>query len=350
MTLDQRIETVCRDAIAAQVFPGCQVAYVRGGEVTASSYGRLRYDQESPAVTDQTLYDVASVTKSIPTNSIILKLVEDGRLSLDDQVVRYLPELQNQYRDDILIRHLATYTVVLDIPGGLSGVATREPHQLLHTIFTAPLVAPPGEKFHYTNAPAIMLGLIAEKVLGQPMDKTAREMFFEPLEMRRTTFRPQLDAMQVAPSERLPGGDIVGQPHDEAARALRGNGMVAGDAGVFSTASDILKFTQMLLAKGTWDGREYFKPESVRAMHTNQIGALGQQVGLGWQMSQALVPEGVGSASLFGKTGFTGCAVVIDPEADAAFVYLANRNYPSRAKSPEAIRAFRHQLARLLLG
>jgi CubicO group peptidase (beta-lactamase class C family) len=322
---------------------------VRAGKVTLSSHGRLRYDADAPPVTDATLYDVASVTKSIPTNAIILELVQDGHLALDDHVVDYLPEMRGKYREQILIRHLATYTVVLDIPGGLSRVAIEHPSRLLQTLFTAPLTAPPGEAFYYTNAPAILLGLIAEKVLGQPLDKTARDMFFEPLEMRRTTFRPREDIRQLAPSEHLAEGDLVGQPHDEAARVLRRNGMVAGNAGVWSTAGDILKFAQMLLAKGSWEGREYFQPEMVAQMHTNQIASLGQQVGLGWQMRQALVPKGLGSAELFGKTGFTGCAVVIDPEAEAAFCYLSNRNYPSRAVSTTAIAAFRHELAQILI-
>lgn len=342
------VQALCERAIRERVFPGCQIGWLEGDKIEVAGHGRLRYDDQA-TVTEETLYDIASVTKSLPTNSIILKLIDDGRLSLDDQAIRYLPELRNEYREQILIRHLLTYTVVFDLPGGMSGVAAEAPSRLLHSIFTAPLLAPPGERFYYTNAPAVLLGIIAEKVVNQPLDKIAREMFFEPLEMRRTSFRPRQDISQIAPSERVRGDDVVGIPHDEGARLLRTQGIVAGNAGVFSSAGDLLKYARMLLAGGTWDGRRYFSGKMVEAMHTNQISGLGEQVGLGWEMSQALVPDGVGSKIVFGKTGFTGCAMVIDPERDAAFVYLSNRNYPARAESREAIKAFRHELARLLL-
>jgi CubicO group peptidase (beta-lactamase class C family) len=339
------ISDLSREAIAAKTFPGCQIGVLRGDEISVSAYGRLTYDSDSEAVTDETLYDTASVTKSIPTNCIILALIEQGRLGLNDQAVDYLPELRNQYRDQILIRHLLTYTVILDLPAGLAAVA-EEPSRLLHTVFSTPLKAPPGAQFHYTNAPAVMLGIIAEKVTGQPLDKLADEMFFAPLGMKRTSFKPRRDINVIAPSE----GETIGVPHDESARALRRMGMVAGHAGLFSTAGDLLKFVRMLLHDGSWDGRTYFGPATVRDMHTNQLEQLGRQVGLGWEMSRALVPEGVGSAQLFGKTGFTGCAVVADPKQKIAFVILSNRNYPRRPANRDDFVGFRHQLAHLLLS
>jgi CubicO group peptidase (beta-lactamase class C family) len=343
------IDEICREAIAARTFPGCQIGVLRGDEISVSGHGRLTYDAGAAAVTDETLYDVASVTKSIPTNSLILALIEQGKLGLDDGAVEYLPELRNQYRDQILIRHLLTYTVILDLPTGLADVARDEPSRLLHTVFSTPLKAPPGEQFYYTNTPALMLGLIAEKICGKPLDKVAEEMFFAPLEMKRTSFKPRRDINSIAPSELTEDGPVIGEPHDGSARVLRRMGMVAGHAGLFSTAGDLLKFVRMLIHDGSWEGRGFFTPETVMAMHTNQLERLGNQVGLGWEMSRALVADGIGSPTLFGKTGFTGCSIVADPELQTAFVILSNRTYPRSPETREGIVAVRHDLARLLL-
>ena len=141
--MDKRIATICGRGIQERVFPGCTVGYVHDGTLQVLPFGRLAYEDDAPTVTGRTVYDVASLTKSIPTSSIILKLVEEGRLSLDDQAIEYMPELQNDYRDQILIRHLLTYTVIFDIGRPLSEVATEAPGRILATIFSAPLVAPP---------------------------------------------------------------------------------------------------------------------------------------------------------------------------------------------------------------
>jgi CubicO group peptidase (beta-lactamase class C family) len=341
------IDTICREAIAAKVFPGCQIGWLEDDKIVVQSYGRLRYEPDSAVVTGDTLYDVASVTKSIPTNSLLLKLIEQGRLGLDDPVTDYLPELTAVGRESLRIRHLVTYTAVFDVPGGLAKVALADPDHLLRNIFTFPLAYPPGEHFAYTNLPAILIGLIINKVTGRPLDRVAAEEFFDPLGMHQTFFKPPMDSHAVAPTERHGDRDIIGMPHDEAARVMRSYGVIAGNAGVFSTAGDMLRFMRMLLAGGAWDGRTYFEPKTVKAMHTNQIGPIGGQVGLGWEMSRALLDTD--KEGIFGKTGFTGCAVVMDADAGRGFVILSNRNYPQRTDRG-GIRGVRAALAGVLLA
>ncbi len=344
--MDERIAKLCREAIADQTFPGCVVGYIRDGKTAIIPAGRFTYDAGSPEVTAESVYDVASVTKSVPTNAIILRLIEDGQLSLDDKVVTYLPEFQNAYRDQMLVRHLLTYTVVLALHRGLSDMVREGGGKtLMKTLFAAPLQAPPGEQYFYTNAPAIFLGMIAERITGKQLDVLADEMFFEGLGMTRTTFHgEEFGKYDVAPTEKNFRGLVQGQPHDEAAWALRQAGVIAGNAGLFSTTGDLLKFVAMLLNGGEADGRRYFKRSTVEQMSTNQIPQLDTSVGLGWETEWARMAGRPGSDQMFGKTGFTGCAVVVNPVTKTALAYLANRTFPHRPPSRKPIQAFREAL------
>src|SRR5215213_845310 len=118
--MHDHIAQIAEQAIAGHVFPGCVIGVIRAGQRTILPFGHLTYETVAPAVQADTFYDVASLTKSIPTAAVILRLVDQGRLHLDSRVIDYLPEIGNDYRDQILLKHLLTYTVVLDIPEGLS--------------------------------------------------------------------------------------------------------------------------------------------------------------------------------------------------------------------------------------
>jgi CubicO group peptidase (beta-lactamase class C family) len=346
--VDTRIETLCKTAINDHTFPGCVAGYIRDGKTAILAAGHLTYEPDSPAVTRETVYDIASITKSVPTSCLILNLLERGLLSLDDKVVDYIPELKNRYRSKILVRHLLTYTVVFDIPGGMSTVAKENPDMILETLFSAPLTAAPGAAYYYTNSPAILMGLVAERITGMPLNELADSVFGS-LPMPHTSFSTGwMEDLAVAPTELDWRGNVQRVVHDETAWALRAAGKLPGHAGLFSTAPDLLVFAKMLLGGGVYEGRRYFDPATVEMMHTNQVGNLGKMAGLGWEMREALLPEGLGSDQVFGKTGFTGCALVIDPKMELAFVYLSNRTYPKRPATREKIVAFRNKLAAII--
>lgn len=348
MSQAERVRKLCEHSIRDHVFPGCVVGLFDDGKRTVWPFGRLTYENSADPVTENTVYDVASITKSIPTACLALHLVERGLISLDDKLVDYIPEVQNAHRDSILLRHLLTYTVVFDFPTGLGAVAKKHPEGILEAIFAAPLKAPPGELYWYTNAPAILMGLVIERVSNKPLNEYANEIFGH-LPMERTSFSTGYASMkQVAPTEIDWRGEVRGVVHDETAWALRQTGRVAGHAGLFSAAEDLLVFAEMLLNGGQYDDYQYFTPETVVAMRTNQLSLPGAQTGMGWELRQALLPEGVGGRQVFGKTGFTGCVLVIDPESNRAFTYLSNRTYPHRPKTRDGIRAFRFELAKIL--
>jgi len=328
MSRDGRIAALAERALETRLFPGCVVGYVRRGQAVVKPFGRLSYEVGAPETADDTVYDVASITKSIPTAALILKLAEQGHLGLDDPVVRYLPELSNAYRERILIRHLLTFTVSFDIGEPLAAVAKREPERLVELVMHAPVPVAPGERYLYTNAPSLLLGMIAERISDKPLDELARGVLFGQLGMERTTFRPQAGDAGVAPSALEADGEVRGVAHDPAARALIARGRVPGHAGLFSTAPDLLRFAQMLLGGGKLDDNQVFKAATVRSMSMDQTSQLGIGMSLGWSLRR---PEFMGSqvsSGAFGKTGFTGCVIVVDPIKKRAMVVLSNRTYP----------------------
>lgn len=340
-----------QDAIRDRVFPGCVVGVVNTkGETLFVAKGTTTYEADAPPMLPNSIFDVASVTKSIPTACLALKLIELGRLRVTDKVCDYLPDLQNPHRDEILIWHLLTFTILLDLESPLSSHKHDAPEDILQLIYTTKLKHAPGTHYAYSNTPSILLGLIVEKIYGAPLPELAEKIFFEPLEMKDTGFTPR-DITRTAPTEidQDRGGLLHGKVHDESAHALQKQ-FYPGNAGLFSTAPDLLQFLQMLLNDGTLHGHQFFKPETVALMHTNQIANLGQSTGLGWELNQPRYMSQRGTEQTFGKTGFTGCLVVCDVQKGLAFTLLSNFVHPTRKPDATLINEVRRDIADIILN
>ncbi len=320
------------------VFPGCVVGVVHAnGYRELSAHGRFTYDAHAKKVQEDTVYDLASITKSIPTASLALMLMEEGKLSLEDRLADHLPEFKNSDRDRVLIKHLLTYT----IDGyGMASLKAKNANELFNILYTRDFERSPGTLFKYTNVPATLLGLALEKIYGTTLEVAAHEHFFDPLDMKRTTFFPELlNGEEVAPTEIDEWRGVVqGVVHDESAYTAKRDGKLVGHAGLFSTAGDMLAFLEMLLNRGTLHGKKYFSEETIDAMCTNQIPELGAVVGLGWELNQPRFMGVLASPRAFGRGGFTGTVCVCDIDAGSAYVILSNRTYPKR---PQDISAFR---------
>ena len=343
-----RVSAFLEEAIDRQVFPGCTVGIIAGDRQWYGAFGRCTYETDSMPVSEQTVYDVASITKSIPVASLALRLIEDGRLKLDGRLIDTLPEFVGGYRESIAIRHLLTHT--LDFGFQLSSLKDLRGDAILEKILSAPLRGEPGAVFSYANASSILLGLVVERITGLSLDEAADLYFFKPLGMQYTTFHPErLSGTQVAPTEDDPwrGRIIRAEVHDESAWALRPR--IVGSAGLFSTAPDLIKFAAMLLNGGMVEGMRFFLPETVAAMHADALAEQGiGRAGLGWELSQpSFMGKQCGNVT-FGKTGFTGCSVVIDPPRDAAMVLLSNHTYPQRWKDRLLINEVRGGLADII--
>ena len=346
LAIEKRIERAIRE----KVFPGCVVGMISGGRRNVMAFGRYTYDMASRAMCGDTIFDVASITKAIPTSSLALMLVDTGKLRLDDKLIEFVPEFRNSCQDRVLIRHLLTHT--LDFGFRLSDHKDKKPGDLLDAIFTAELRALPGTTFYYANATSILLGLVVERIFGKDLAALGEEFFFGPLAMNRTGFFPErLNPGETAPTEidEWRGGTVQARVHDESAFALRPK-IIAGSAGLFSTVPDLLNFMEMLSGRGTYGGREFFSPQIMEMMQTNQVTIPGTWAGLGWELNQ---PRYMGShctPRTIGKTGFTGCVCLCDLAKQKSVVLLSNYTFPKRKADAALINSVRRDVADIVFS
>jgi len=311
------IQTLLERAISEELFPGAVAAWIDPtGEEQSFAVGRFTYDPHSPQVTPATQYDVASITKSIPTSSLALVLAEQGRLDLDQLVRFYLPDYSGDYPDQLTVRHLVEFSAPFSLT--LSTLKNKPAEDIIDAILAAPLSAPPGSKRVYANTTSILLTLIIESVTQESIDTLADSLFFTPLGMLDTTFEPR--KRNTAPSEQdaWRKGIIQGEVHDESAWKLQ-EIMVPGSAGLFSTASDLLAFAHMLLA-----------PAQSTTSLFSQVTLQEMSTGLGWEQNATWM--GNAPTGTFGKTGFTGCCIVINPAKGRAGILLSNSTWPHRSE------------------
>lgn len=337
-------------ARADQVFPGAVVGVVKAnGERAVVSVGAHRYLSGSAAIAPDSIFDVASVTKTIPTSLLALQLLDQGKLHLDDQVIRWVPELRMAQRSQMTLRHLLTHTVSFDF--SLSSLKDKTPEEILKTIFSTELVVAPGTTYAYVNATSILLGLVVERVSEMSLPELATQKLFTPLEMQDTTFFPEVSKLnRVVPTELDPwrGREIHGEVHDESAWRLREK-LVVGSAGLFSTVPDLLHVVEMVLHGGRVGTAQLFSPAIITEMSRNQIPDLDAQAGLGWELDQPWMSDQRSSTTI-GKTGFTGCMVVLDIPRGVGGVMLSNATYPRRAADRSGLDAVRRVVVSAILG
>jgi len=324
-------DTLIMQGIRTGAFPGGQLAVIRDGVFAyRQTYGNLTYDADAPPVTGSTLYDIASLTKVVVTTSAMMKLYDDGKYSLDDRVDRYLPAFQGVSKPRVTIRHLLTHQSGLPAYRDLYRIATS-PTQGLDSLYATPLVAEPGDTTIYSDLGMMLLGKIVEQLSGKPLDTYFADEFSGPLGMTRTMYRPsEAKRANTAPTEedgywrkRL----IQGTVHDENGELFGG---ISGHAGLFSTASDLAVFVQMILNGGTYGGKRYIR-ESTVIEFTRRDTRFGVRC-LGWdaKSSDRSSAGSLFSMSSFGHTGFTGTSIWVDPERHLAVIFLTNRVYPTR--------------------
>lgn len=335
-------------AMGAHQLPGAVFHLEHDDAVYERAYGRLRYDADDQ-VTPATIYDVASLTKVLVTAPAVLMLAEQGRIGLDDKLVKYFPDCANNGKETITIRQLLTHSSGL--PAGLPRVAASgapwHGRTAAHALACAQVVTQaPGTVFRYSDINYILLGQLVEQVTGVPLDSYAQSHIFAPLKMQATGYLPLrrdddpetvagIAPTQLGPADGqgahaalAPGELLRGVVHDPTARRMGG---VAGSAGVFSTVGDVARFARMVLGGGVLDGVRILSPESIRLMTTVQSppGLAPHGLGMDIDSPYAVRPRGkVFPVGSYGHTGFTGCILWIDPGSHAFYVFLSNRVYP----------------------
>lgn len=353
MSIKESIFERARKAIEDKVFPGGVVGIIRNsGERTILPFGLFTYNGDASLVEEDTIYDVASITKSIPTSSLLLALVDKKIIALNDPVSKYVPEFGNyENKCSVLVRHLLTHTLDLVVPS-MTSLKTKTADEILKIVVEAPLRYPPGTTFLYTNSTTCVAGLLIRNVSEQDIDDLADQEFFNPLGMNHSTFHPDKFPKDIiVPTEfdewrsRL----IQGEVHDESTSVLNDK-FILGISGLFSTAPDILNFLEMLLNRGAFKGKKYFSEEIVNQMGANQIPELHDFTGLGWELNQPKFMGKYCTPHTFGKTGFTGTLCICDVEKGVAYVILSNRTFPRRPTDSTAINLFRADMGDIILG
>jgi beta-N-acetylhexosaminidase len=327
----RRVDQIVREAIHDSAFPGAQVAVIRNGMLVYNkAFGTLTYEPSSREVTLATRYDLASLTKVISTTAAVMQLYDRGKLSLDDTVARYIPQFSVGKKRLITIRHLLTHRAGLP-PFRRLWEFCPNAVAALDTVYATPLVADPGDSTIYSDLGMIIMGKIVEKVSGKSLAEYMQQEFYGPLEMTSTGYLPpEAKRSQCAPTEvdsAWRKGLVQGRVHDENADFLGG---VSGHAGLFSTASDLAIFMNMLQHNGVCGGRRFINDSTVLRFTRRHSDA--EDRALGWDFKS---PRGSSSGSLFspssfGHTGFTGTSIWTDPVRGISVILLTNRVYPTR--------------------
>jgi len=323
------VRAVLTRALADGAFPGAVAVVGNRAGITASfGVGRLdAADASRPSLS--TIYDLASLTKIIATTSLMVQLVDQGRVALDTPVVRYLPAWRGPRASEVTVRQLLTHSSGLAAWRAFYKEATDRADASAQLMLVGP-DAPPGTRYVYSDMNFMLLGMMAEQVTGMSLDSAFQKMVARPLRLADTRFRPDSSLrLRVAPTEFDPWRQrqARGEVHDE--NAFRFDG-VSGHAGLFSTGDDMARVARLWLNGGELDGTRLASARAV-SQFTRAQDTLVSRRALGWE-----TPTGTNSAGhrmsarAFGHTGFTGTSIWIDPSRDLFVVLLTNRVNPTR--------------------
>jgi CubicO group peptidase (beta-lactamase class C family) len=319
------VSRVVSRGIDAGGFPGAAVVIGTSDSILLSNgFGRVDWSADAPPVSARyTRFDVASLTKVIATTSAMMLLVDDGRIKLDDPISRYLPEFSGGGRERVTIRQALEHRAGL--PPGPDFRGVSNPAEARRALLRTPLIAAPGARTLYSDVGPMLLGVLAGRVSGMPLDVFVRRRVFSRIGMTRTGFGAAHG--EAAPTQTATPGIV----HDRNARAMGG---VAGHAGLFATAEDVALFAQLMLGGGSLNGVRVFSDSTVAEFTSRQAGSRA----LGWETCR-----GSGSCghkmndAAFGHTGFTGTSLWIDPVNQVFAVVLTNEVNEPRAFDPVAV-------------
>jgi CubicO group peptidase (beta-lactamase class C family) len=322
---------ICDDGsgVSEDLFTSCCIGISRNGEREITVHNCEK----------DSIFDCASLTKSMPTGYLVLRAIESGLLSVETPVAEILPDFAKYHNNEAKIFHLLTHSLDYRFP--MSSLKDLPPQEIWQRICSHKFETPPGQLFCYGNANSILLGKVLESIYKMPLNKLAKEKVFEPLKMQSTGWHPLewAAAERIISTEICPwrGRELRGETHDESAWKLEQEFGAVGSAGIFSTVPDIFNFLEHILESD-------FLVEKLTA---NALSYLpGECTALGFELNN---PKFMGEIkegeAIFGKTGFTGTSFICSPKDKLCLVILCNYTYPHRKPSADQINAFRAEMA-----
>lgn len=357
----EEISRIAEEGIKVKAYPGCQLLVAKGGMVVYNrSFGRYDYEHRQP-ITNESVYDLASASKAAGTLLAVMKAYDEKKFKLTDKIATYIPELKDSNKKNVTIKEMLFhqsgivpiinfYTKAMEKgkfkpelvsttpkPGYPTQVArniylkSSFQDTIMQMIKDSKLR---NKAYRYSCVNFILLKMMAENLLHQPMDQFLQENFFAPLGAWHLTYNPlsRMDSSLIVPTEydkTVRHQLIRGYVHDEAA-AFQGG--VSGNAGLFSNANDLAKVLQLLLNNGIYGGERYLSDETVRLFTKTKSPTCRR--GLGFdrpKVGSKVSPCGaLAPASVYGHTGFTGTCFWVDPDHQIIYIFLCNRVYPTR--------------------
>jgi uncharacterized protein YbbC (DUF1343 family)/CubicO group peptidase (beta-lactamase class C family) len=320
------VDAIIQQAIQERQIPGAVVLIGHDGQVVyRKAFGNRALEPRREAMTVDTIFDLASLTKVIATTTSVMQLVERGKIRVGDTVAKYLPEFAQNGKEDITVRQLLTHYA-----GLAPDLDLQTPWQGKETAYKMAFAekpeTSPGAGLVYSDIGFIIVGALVEKVSGESLDHYSESHVFAPLKMAHTRYLPpKAWRAKIAPTQFDDHNHMLrGEVHDPTALRMGG---VAGHAGLFSTADDLAKFAQALLN----GGGGILTPLTVEKMTTPEQPPTATGVrGFGWDIDSPfssnrgnLLP--VGS---YGHTGFTGTSIWIDPTTQSYIILLTNAVHP----------------------
>lgn len=319
------IDAAVNEAIAAAKTPGCVVVIGRHDDVLVRrAYGLRAIEPDRRPMTLDTVFDLASLTKPIATATSIMVLVDRGLVDLDAPASRYVPELARL--PPFTVRQLLLHTSGLPAATPLADFSPDRA-AVIAKIGALVMKHRPDERFLYSDVGYIVLEEVVRRVAKKDLPTFAREEVFEPLGMTETGFLPPEPLRaRAALTEPRDGEWLPGDVHDPRARAMGG---VAGHAGLFSTADDLVRYAQAMLRRGELDGRRILREKTFAAFTSKPPGSRWGRA-LGWDVDSTFASHrsALYSPRAFGHGGYTGTALWIDPVKDLFVLFLSNRVHP----------------------
>jgi len=328
---------VLEDAIAARAFPGCAFGVLAGGSVAlAGGLGRFTYEVDSPGVSVETVFDIASITKVAATTATAMLLHQRGVLHLDTPLGDLLPgfvvgRARGELARLVTLRHLLAHSSGL--PGYVEFFRTATtPAALFRACLELPIEAAPGTRAEYSDPGFILLGKALEVLTHEYLASWTRREVYQPLGLASTGFCPPAGARAaIPPTEEdtvLRHRRIQGEVQDEHAWLLKGAG---GHAGLFSNVPDLLSLAAEILAAASNSGKARLFDAATLEQFAQRQGPEGSSRALGWDTPSGNSSAGRHfSARSIGHLGFSGCSLWIDLDAGVAVALLTNRTWPDR--------------------